>query len=156
DAPSGAITLAANGTVPAISVIRPADDGLRLVFAGGATVYERTRVLPRVRWASNVVVAPDKLTRLTFLANREPPNTVVLNTPVPKTSGLPAKVDVVSQGGDSVHARVDAQGDGYLVVADALTNGWVATVDGHSTPLVPADHALVAVRVPAGHHDVVL
>jgi hypothetical protein len=154
DAPSGTISLGANNNVPALSVVHPANDGLRLVFAGGATVYERTHVLPRVRWASNVVVAPDKLTRLTFLANREPPNTVVLNAPVPRPSGQPATVQVLSQGGDSVHARIDAQGDGYLVVADALENGWVATVDGHQTPLVTADHAMVAVRVPAGHHDV--
>jgi hypothetical protein len=154
DAPSGAVTLAANNGVPAIRVVRPANDGLRLTFAGGATVYERVHALPRVRWASNIVVAPDKLTRLTFLANREPPNTVVLNSPVAQTSGQPASVQVLSQGGDSVHAHVDAKGSGYLVVADALENGWTATVDGHPTPLVTADHALVAVRVPAGQHDV--
>jgi hypothetical protein len=154
DAPSGTITLRASSGRPAINVVRPANDGLRLVFAAGATVYEREHALPRIRWASNVVVAPDQLARLTFLANREPPNTVVLNTSAAATSGLPAQVQVLSQGGDSVHAHVDAQGSGYLVVADALADGWRATVDGHSAPLVTADHAMVAVRVGAGSHDI--
>jgi hypothetical protein len=154
DAPSGSIILGTTNGRPTVSVVRPANDGLRLVFASSATVYEREHVLPRVRWASNVVIAPDKLTRLTYLANREPPNTVVLDAPAAPTSGQPASVQVISQGGDSVHARVEAKGDGYLVVADALTGGWVASVDNHPVPLVTADHALVAVRVSAGSHDV--
>ena len=52
--------------------------------------------------------------------------------------------------------HVDAQGSGYLVVADALRSGWQATVDGRPTDLVAADGALAAVAVPAGAHEVAL
>jgi uncharacterized membrane protein YfhO len=53
-------------------------------------------------------------------------------------------------------ASVDARGDGYLVVADALQQGWVGEVDGEPADLVDADHAGVAVHVPAGRHEVTL
>ena len=53
-------------------------------------------------------------------------------------------------------ARVDASGDGYLVVGDALQTDWGVTVDGEQASLVPADHGMVAVAVPDGVHTVAL
>jgi len=41
-------------------------------------------------------------------------------------------------------------------VADPMQDGWVAEVDGKRAQLENADHAVVAVRVPAGVHDLVL
>ncbi|HZP52079.1 YfhO family protein, partial [Actinocrinis sp.] len=51
---------------------------------------------------------------------------------------------------------VNAQGLGYLVVADADQVGWTATLDGKKTPLVSADEGVVAVAVPAGTHTIAL
>jgi uncharacterized membrane protein YfhO len=56
----------------------------------------------------------------------------------------------------SMAAAIDAEGDGYVVIADALQQGWVAEVDGKRADLVDADHALVAVYVPAGRHELTL
>jgi uncharacterized membrane protein YfhO len=42
------------------------------------------------------------------------------------------------------------------VVADAVQSGWHASVDGKPADVVPADHALGAVFVPAGRHVVTL
>lgn len=49
---------------------------------------------------------------------------------------------------------VDADGDGYLVIADTLADGWTAELDGEPVQLLSADHAFKAVAVPEGTHDV--
>jgi uncharacterized membrane protein YfhO len=49
---------------------------------------------------------------------------------------------------------VNAQGAGYLVLADAIQDGWRVTVDGVAASLVAADHAFVAVAVPKGAHTI--
>jgi uncharacterized membrane protein YfhO len=81
---------------------------------------------------------------------------VLLSYPGPAASGQSAAVAVDEDGMDSISTTVDAQGSGYLVVADADQIGWAATVDGKPAALVPADEGLVAVAVPAGNHTVAL
>jgi uncharacterized membrane protein YfhO len=41
-------------------------------------------------------------------------------------------------------------------VADPIQHGWEATIDGRPTPLRQADHALAAVYVPHGLHEIAL
>ena len=75
--------------------------------------------------------------------------------PGPLGSGLGAGVTVTADSGDEISAQVNAVGSGYLVVADAMQQpGWSVTIDGKPAKLVPADHAMVAVYVPAGRHQV--
>ena len=74
------IEVAATGDEPSLGFIEaPEDDGLELVFADGAIVYERTTALPRVRWASEAVVEAAPPDRLALLAEGLPADTVVLN-----------------------------------------------------------------------------
>lgn len=148
----------AGGTLPQLDVTRPAaTDGLDLVYAGdGAVLYRRDTALPRFRWASRAVVVADPAARVRLLATTRAPDRVVLSGPGPAGSGRPGSVEVLSEGTDSSTSRVTAAGDGYLVVGDAVQQSWIATVDGRPVPLVPADHALVAVPVPAGTHTVTL
>jgi hypothetical protein len=152
------IEVAASGGEPAVGFIESQDDGLELVFADGAVVYERTTALPRVRWASDAVVDPDPPDRLALLAEGLPPDTIVLNEePVTVTgSGADAAVDVRRDDPEGLEVSVDADGDGWLVVADPKLHNWVAEIDGTEVPLVAADHGLVAVEVPAGQHEVVV
>jgi hypothetical protein len=129
------------------------DDGLRVVDVGGATVYERSTALPRIRWAETAVVEPDEAAALDLVASGDAPD-VVLSAPGPAPSGAPAQVDVVEDSGDTIEVDVDAQGDGYLVVADALQDRWTATVDGAPAELRDADVGVVAIAVPDGDHVV--
>jgi hypothetical protein len=163
-APGASVPLA---TTPAgmlaYEVIRPADDGLRLAFADDLRIYERTRALPRVRWASRATVIADRDRRLDALAaGAVPAATVVLDEPDGAGGGGPAgerngAVTVTEHDGPvGLDVAVEADRAGHLVVADALQHDWVATVDGEPADLVPADHAGVAVAVPAGRHDVAL
>jgi hypothetical protein len=66
----------------------------------------------------------------------------------PKVALAPSK--------DPNRARADADfpQDGFLVLADVNYPGWSAFLDGGRVPLLQADYAFRAVRVPAGKHTV--
>jgi hypothetical protein len=141
-----------------MGVVAPADDSLELTYAdSGATIYRRTSALPRIRWASRAQVVRDSRARLERLASGAvPADTVLLDAAAPDGSGADAEITLRSDSSDKIRAEVEANGSGFLVVADALQEGWKARVDGRSVPLLDADHAFVAVRVPAGRHAVEL
>ena len=136
--------------------VRPAADGLKLVFAdAGSIVYQRLTALPRIRWTSATEVVTDPAQQVAALANDVPGNTVVLGKAGPSADGKPAQVSVTEDSGDRIAARVVASGAGYLTVADAMQQGgWSATIDGKAVSLVPADAAMVAVLVPSGTHEI--
>ncbi|GAA1890897.1 YfhO family protein [Asanoa iriomotensis] len=154
---SGAPLVAAgDGGRPAVSTVLAADDGLAVAYTGSSVVWDRTTALPRFRWASAVHADSDAESRVSVLATGAlPPDEVVLDgAPPVAPTGEPATITVTGDGTDDLAARVDARGAGYLVVADALQHGWVATVDGQPAALLPADNGLVAVAVPEGTHTV--
>jgi Bacterial membrane protein YfhO len=143
----------------ACAAVRPQDDGLRLVFAeAGATVYERLRSLPRIRWASRSELVMDPAARITALTESLPDDTVLLEDPKgPTAEDGAAAVGVVEDSPERIAVQVDAERGGYLVVADALVrDGWTATVDGREVRLVHGNHAFAAVWVPAGEHRIEL
>lgn len=129
-------------------------DGLALRLARDALVYERLHALPRVRWASRVVVEDDAAARLEMLSSL-PPDATLLHAGTPSVQAASADVQVIEDSGDRMLIRVAASGDGYLVVADALQFGWTAFVDGLPAELLPAEHAFVAVPVPRGSSHIV-
>lgn len=152
-----AAVLSAYAGVPALATTTGTDDGLSIVLADGATVYRRATALPRIRWADTVSTVP--IARQVTVLSSTPAraDTVVLAPGAPGSAdGRPASVRVRTDDATTVSADVDAQGAGYLVVADAAVPGWHATVDGKAVPLVTADHAFHAVPVPAGQHTVTL
>jgi uncharacterized membrane protein YfhO len=63
---------------------------------------------------------------------------------------------VREDSGDTISATVRARGAGYLVVADSIQQDWNAHVDGRPVDLRDANHAVVAIPVPAGTHTVTL
>jgi len=121
---------------------------------GSASVYERTKALPRIRWAGTPVVDPDGVDRLRLLgAGTLTADQVVLDQPATAGGGT-AQLDVTRDGTDETEVTVTASGTGYLVLADPIQDGWTATVDGKPATLLRADHAFVAVAVPDGRHTV--
>jgi hypothetical protein len=149
------VTVATAAGRPALSVVTPGDDGLRLVAAGETVIYERTRAVDRARWASSAVVEPDPAARVQLVASGAlRPDQVVLDAPGPAADGRGAEITWVEDGLDAMVLSVRAHGTGYLVLADALQSGWRVTVDGSPAPILRADHAFVAVAVPPGQHTV--
>jgi hypothetical protein len=141
------------------TVVQPVDDRLRLVFAErGSSIYQRTKALPRIRWAAHSEVVADSAERLERLRRGLPRDTVLLEDPnLAVAGGEPARVDLIADGREYIAARIRSDGLGYLVVADALVRpGWTALVDGEPSPLVHGNHAFAAVAVPPGDHTVEL
>lgn len=138
------------GTAVTGSVTLPPET--RVVVADGATLVERLTALPRIRWNGRSAVAIDG-DRLDQLRAGVATDTVVLSEPGPTATGSTAEVTVVEDGPERIIVDIDADGPGYVVVADAI-DGWSATIDGSEVPLVDADHAMVAVWVDGGSHRV--
>lgn len=136
--------------------ILPQADNLKTAYADPSSiVYQRLTAMPRIRWASSSTVISDAGARTSALAAGVPAGTVVLNAAGPATSGKPAAVNVATDNGDHIVTDVNAQGAGYLVIADAMQQpGWSVTVDGKPAHLVDADEAMVAVALPGGQHRV--
>jgi hypothetical protein len=137
--------------------VHATDDGLRLAYVNDLIVFDRSRALPRFHWAGRAATVPDADVRLSLLASGAvADDTVLLSEDGPPGSGEAGDVALTRDTPTSLAATVQADGNGYLVIADALQQGWVAEVDGEHTELVNADHAGVAVYVPAGPHEVTL
>ncbi len=153
----GSLTLAAHDKKPLINLLVPNKDGIKLVYAKGDTViWERQNSLPRIRWATKTKISEDNNKELKLINDDLAPDTILLDRPVSPISGRPAKVEIISDDGDRMKIKVRAKGDGYLVVADSLQQGWGATTDGESTDLLSADYAMAAVYVPEGEHQIIL
>lgn len=154
----GLFGLTGRAGIPSCGTVAPVADGLKVVASdAGAIVYQRLTSLPRIRWASTSRVQTDATARVAELKAGIAPTSVLLNIAAPASENKPATVKVLSGDGDRLAANVDAAGSGYLVIADSMQQpGWSATVDGSSVDLVPANNAMVAVRVPAGLHRVEL
>ncbi|GAA1059531.1 YfhO family protein [Agromyces bracchium] len=163
DGADGPVDVAAeaDGTL-AIDVTRPADDGLRVVHTGDATVLERTDALERVRWADEAVAIADPDERLAAMADGTVGRDAVVidaTQAPPADSGSTAVIDEVDGPDPDRQAftvEVDG-GSGLLVIEDSFRRpGWNVTVDGSTVELLPADHAAGAVALEEGEHEVVL
>ncbi|TQF09707.1 YfhO family protein [Myxococcus llanfairpwllgwyngyllgogerychwyrndrobwllllantysiliogogogochensis] len=75
--------------------------------------------------------------------------------PTAPPGGDSGKATLTRYGVDEVEVEVDATRPSVLVLSDAYFTGWSATVDEVPTEVLPANHALRAVAVPAGAHRVV-
>lgn len=61
---------------------------------------------------------------------------------------------VVGYGPDGVNIDTSTDAPGFLVVSDIYADGWRAYVDGEPVDILPTNHALRGVPVPAGEHTV--
>jgi len=61
---------------------------------------------------------------------------------------------LLARGANSLSLHVQAPSDGWLVVNEAYFPGWVAEVDGVSTPVYRVDGWVRGLRIPKGSHRV--
>jgi hypothetical protein len=149
------VDVAGAAGAPVLSVVSGGQDDLRLVYAQESVIYQRLGALDRARWASSAVVEPSSPARVALLSSASlQADQVVLDEPGPGTDGRPAEISWIEDGLDQMVLGVQAEGTGYLVLADAIQNGWRVTVDGLAAPLLAADHAFAAVALGPGAHTV--
>lgn len=138
-------------------------------------IFERRTAVPRARMAFEMQVVKDveeaqealaahlprvaiplAQTKLGLGVILEPAASGERPEPLPTGTESPvAKVELVpTPDPDEVVVKVRTNRVGYLVVADTYHRGWMAEIDGASTPVFPANLAFRAVRVPEGTHEV--
>jgi hypothetical protein len=129
----------------------PSDQTLRL--------YSLDQAAPRAYFVSAAETASSPVAALRrFLSPEFPYQTSVIledraaaADPAPTSSG---STSVLEYRSNMVSCRVEAPSAGYLVLLDSYYPGWSAFLDGSRTPVLRANYAFRAVRVPAGTHQV--
>jgi hypothetical protein len=136
--------------------------GLPAIFESeeeGLAALARPGAGPRAFVCGGARVVPDAGARLRWLAGRDAPvhATVLLERAPARAlpeSGPMRPVPVERPAGGRYELVSEAAFDGILVLAEAWAPGWSVEVDGAPAELHVADHALLAVELPAGRHAV--
>ncbi len=129
--------------------------------AGPFRLYERTTCLPRATFVTRAEVVADRGARLARLRDptRDAAGSVLLQDEgaprPPPATGPTAVVELAAHEDERAVVRVRNASAGYLRLADPYDPGWCATVDGAPARLWLADHALRAVWLEPGEHEVV-
>jgi hypothetical protein len=123
-------------------------------------VLENPTALPRAFFVPRGRVVRGGRETLALLASREhDPRRIVLLSHAPEDGflGNPETADaeagivvIEAARGEAIDLALDVPVAGFLVLTDAFFPGWTANVDDRPVPILRANHAFRAVRVPAG------
>jgi hypothetical protein len=125
----------------------------------GVRLYRNRLELPRARWVPRARWYADRHRLRDALARFDPRREVLLEGPdreevAGAADASDGAVEVTSYHASNVIVRVKAPTPGFVVLADTYYPGWRVRVDGVDASLLRANHAMRAVRVPAGAHEV--
>lgn len=131
--------------------------------SSGSTLWFRDSELPRlslVERAGTVRTPAESLAAVLAPGFDPHAEAVVEGRPGTLPSGGPVadepRVEIVRERPGLIEARVAAPRGGYLLFSESYYPGWRAESGGRSVPLAPADHAIMAVRLAPGAHDLTL
>ena len=125
-------------------------------------VYRLRSVLPRARYVARAVrpAHPEDLALSLSDPGFDPESSFLLDEapgdPGPAPGAPPGLATILEDEPERVSLRVEAPAAGYLVLSDAWSPGWRASVDGASEPIKKANGLFRAVAVTAGAHEVVM
>jgi hypothetical protein len=110
------------------------------------------RALPRVYVPEHVEVASGKEERLTKLAalDFDPRRVAYVKQSVDLPDKCRGTAKIMEETPDRIDVSLDMQTPGLLVLADRWDAGWQAYYDGKLAPILPVNHAVRGVEVPAG------
>ena len=124
-------------------------------------IYENPGAYPRAWMVHQVVYERSRESQLARLKSPgfDPRQTAALDGGAnvqPAAADQPDWVTWHSAAGGRLEMEVDAKRAGVLVLSQRFSQGWSATVDGGSVPLMRADGELQAIALPSGNHQVVV
>lgn len=133
--------------------------GLDLVFYNDlVSVYEDPTATRA--WIVHEVQQVQRGEALPLLAQGsvDPFHTALVEGEVPlvKPSTGPESARVTQDNPEAISVAVTATAPGLLVVSEIYAQGWQAFVDGTPAPILPTDHVLRGIPIPAGSHWVEL
>jgi hypothetical protein len=125
-------------------------------------VYENKNPLPRAFIAHHAIQVDSPAEALGYFQSRsiDPRQTVILESEkTAPTVSLPTSLQnstatIIRENPQVLEIETHLFGDGYLVLLDTYYPGWVATVDGQSTPIYRANYIGRAIFVSAGEHAI--
>jgi hypothetical protein len=132
----------------------PANAGAGVAYAGGDYWFARNPgALPRAYVPREPRAVGDSAERLRLLGSPDfsPGDVAYLESAEAFPPGpCDADAKIVLDEPRGVDVEVDAKTAAVLVLSDRWDPGWTASVNGATAPVLRANHALRAVRVPAG------
>lgn len=114
------------------------------------------RAFPRAWWVPHATGIADKEQRLKQLASLPFHTVVLLDHPVGVQSRKPGQkpaVKVAARTGTRLELETQSA-EGYVVICESGPEGWSAVMDAAPVPVLSANHGLIAIRVPAGIHQI--
>jgi len=134
---------------------------LRPVFQNNRlAIYENLKALPRAWFVQNTVVSNSSEETLQLLSNIgfDPATTAILESPIEGIATPDsAKVKQIKAEMHELAYRYSVKEDALLVLSEIYyPAGWKAFVNGVELPIIPVNHVLRGVVVPAGVHDLEL
>jgi hypothetical protein len=123
------------------------------------SIYRNPQVLPRAWLVHEVELIADDGAMLNRLADAQfdPATTAVVAAPVPPVAA-PATAEpepTVRYAPNRAVVKATVAAPALLVLSDAYTADWLATVNGAAAPVVRTNYALRGVWLPPGTHDIV-
>ena len=141
-----------------------------LVYDAELTIYKNTRYRERALAVFEHRIEPNPAVVLSAVRDAEfdPEKMLWLESedvripgvsnpgqiPGSKDPGLQTDVRITRYEPDDVTIEARMPKPGFVLLLDTYFPGWVATVDGQTTPIYRADYAYRAVSVPAGTHTI--
>ncbi len=118
----------------------------------GAMV-ENTNALPRIYAPPQIKFVANHGAARGMLASLDPKEWAIVEAPLRPVSPGATGIQMVKYTGDSYRANYRAQFECLLRIAVPYFPGWIAEIDGKSTPVYAVDDALSGVFAPAGTHE---
>jgi hypothetical protein len=125
------------------------------LFEEPIQVFAVPEPLPRTYAVDGVRVADGaEALRMVVDPALDPSRELILpeGQPAAPRAGFRGSSRIVEHRPDRVRLETELSDPGYVVLVDGWDAGWRATVDGRPSPVLRANVAFRAVRVPAGRH----
>jgi hypothetical protein len=125
-----------------------------------AVVYRNDRALPRAFVVFRARTCLDDATSLALIQSGgiDVRQEVVIagcgDAPIPAGGAAAGRAEIKAYADDRVVVAATTDAAGYLILSDAWFPGWRVWVDGVEQTVWRANHALRAVWLPPGRHDV--
>lgn len=127
----------------------------------GVLVYKNNGALPQAYLSKNILPAQsmDDAAKLLQQPQFNPLKTTIIEASpqqvqLPKTDEAIAAATVSRPDPHSVLVQCKSDGDAFLILTDTFYDGWHAYLDDKEVPILRANLAFRAVKVPAGQHVV--
>jgi hypothetical protein len=141
----------------------PLKPSLREIWKDGPLrILENPDALPRALWvpALELVRDPSELLQRLASEQHDPRKAALVEEPpadgfLGRGGAGSGQVTSFTDRAEEVALDVHADADGFVVLTDQYYPGWQATVNDASVPVLRANYAFRAVRVPAGESRVV-